>query len=214
MGFLGRGIGTALLGPAGYVIGNQFDQENGGGASGPAPWNPITAKNTTISPALAATMGSIGTTAYKNIGSNYAGAKTKLANDATARGMSGSKATAPNSYAGQRLATTQGLDTGNLESALGGQIGSTAYQDTLQNRDYQQQSSLAQQIADLNRPSKLQQIFQGIGAVGKPVATYAGMAGRSGSGSPSYGYSAPSGGGSAYNINQPGPLDLGYGGGY
>lgn len=182
MGFLGRAIGTALMPGIGTVIGNQFDQENGGGASGPAPWNPITAKNTTISPDLAATMGTIGTTAYNNIGSNYAGAKTKLANDAAARGMSATRAVAPNSYAGQRLGTTQGLDVGNLESSIGGQIGSTAYQNALQNRDYQQQSSLAQQIADLNRPSKLQQIFQGIGAVGKPVATYAGMAGRGGSG--------------------------------
>lgn len=212
MGFLGRGIGTALLGPAGYVIGNQFDQEGKGGSSGPAPWNPITAQNTTISPDLAKTLGTVGTSAAGAIGANYAGAKSKLASDAAARGMSATKAVAPNSYAGSRLATTQGLDQGNLESALGGQLASTAYQDKLQQRDYGQQLSLAQQIADLNRPSTLQQIFQGIGAAGKTGAAYAGAAGgRGGSRSAT---PSSSGGGSSWNIMDPGPLDLGYGGGY
>lgn len=146
----------------------------------------------------------IGTQAYNNINNNYNVARQKAAGDAPAQGFRG-----PLDYTTQRLGTTQGLDVGNLESGMGGQLGQTAYNDTLSQRDYNQKMQLAEEAARLNKPSLLEQVFSGIGAVGKPVATYAGMGGFSG------------GGGGEFDANGPtslfDPTRMGYGryaGGY
>lgn len=188
MGFLdnvGRGaLGWSTGGLSELGRKDPFGLGSSGGVAGPAPWNPLTAKNTNISPDLKATLGGIGTDAYNTIGSNYGAAGDQMAKEAAVRGQPPPSA---GSYGTQRLAATKALDTGNLESAIGGQMGSTAYNNALKNREYGQNLTLADQIAALNRPSTLQQIFQGIGSVGKPLATYAGMGGfsRGGGGSPS-----------------------------
>jgi hypothetical protein len=184
MGFLddvGRGaVGFSTGGFSELGRKNPFGLGSSPDSTNPAPWNPLTAKNINISPDLKATLGGIGTSAYNNIGANYGGAATKMAGDTAARGL----APGSNSYGAERLGATKALDTGNLESALGGQMGQTAYSNALANRDYGQQMTLADQIAALNRPSTLSQIFSGIGAVGKPVAQYAGMGGFKNWGSP------------------------------
>lgn len=122
--------------------------------------------------------GSPGYNAYNTIGSNYAAAKNKLMGDAAARGMNPAGVVSPDSYGGQRMAAVQGLDVGNLESALGGGLGNTAYQNTLAQRDFGQQSQLAQEIARLNKPDLLQQILGGIGSVGGTAAQIYGAWGK------------------------------------
>ncbi len=150
----------------------------GTGGGGAVPWNPITATNTAIPKDLAGTFSAVGAGALGGIGANYNNLAQRQQQESGAR----MQPPTGNSYGPQRFAVQQGLDTGNLESALGGQLGSTAYNDALSNRDYQQSASTADEIARLNRPSALQEIFKGIGAVGGPVATYAGAGGFGGSG--------------------------------
>lgn len=162
------GVTAVAAGTSAYGAYNASKKGNGLGT--PQGWNPISANNTTISPTLSGAISGVGSPGYNassRIGANYDIARQNL----------GRKA-APGSYADQRLTTQQGLDTGNLESTIGGSLGSTAYSNALQNRDYGQNLGLAQQIGDLNKPSQLQQIFQGVGSVAKPLAAYYGMRGR------------------------------------
>lgn len=160
----------------------------------------------TLSGALSGANGP-GTNAYNKIKQNYGQAQGQFGADAAARGMSASAAVGPGSYAGDQFATKQGLDVGNLESALGGGLGKTAYQNTLAQRDFGQNEQLAEQAGALNKPDLLQEILGGIGGVGKTAATYYGMKKGGGSGNMA---PPPSGPGSSWNIQQPGPLDLGY----
>ena len=118
---------------------------------------------------LGAAFKNIGGQSQSNINGIYGNANNQNNADSIARG------TAPNSYGASRLATGQNLDTGNLESALGGTLGSTMYKSALGNQQYQQQSQLANEIGMLNKPDLMQQIFQGIGAVGGPAAQAYGM---------------------------------------
>lgn len=134
--------------------------------------------NVTIPKDLSGAMGSIGTDAYSNIGSNYADAKKKLMQDGQVRGQRGASVAGPNSYAGDRLSTAQGLDIGDLQSVLGGGLGSTAYKDVLSQRDYNQKIQLANEAAALNKPSTLEQIMRGIGSIGGPIAKYYGARGN------------------------------------
>jgi hypothetical protein len=122
--------------------------------------------------------GSPGFNAYNAINSNYVNAKKQFGADAQARGMNGASSVGPNSYAGNRFGTMQGLDVGNLESALGGELGNTAYGNTLQQRDFGQQEQIASEIAALNKPDLLQSILGGIGNVGGTAAQIYGMYGR------------------------------------
>lgn len=122
--------------------------------------------------------GGPGYNAYNNISTNYAGAKQSAGADASARGMNPTAATAPSSYAGNRFSTAQGLDTGNLEAALGGGLGNTAYQDTLAQRDYDQSRQLAEETARLNKPDLLQQVLSGIGGVGSAAGQVYGAYGK------------------------------------
>lgn len=169
---IGRGaLGWSTGGLSELGRKDPFGMGGGNRNSSPTPWKPITAKGTSISPDLAAALGGAGAVASTKIRSNYADANKKQAMGAKALG----KRTGSNSYGAERMATTQGLDQGNLEAALGGQLGSTAYENALQDRDYDQNLGLVDQIAALNRPDMLEQIFSGIGAVGTPVADYMGM---------------------------------------
>lgn len=142
-------------------------------------------------------VGSPGYNASNNIASNYVAAKKRFGGDASVRGMNAGAATGAGSYTGGRLATTQGLDTGNLESALGGGVGSTAYQDALSQRDFQQQSQLANQIGSLNGMNTLEQVLGGVGAVGGTAAKIYGAYGsnRPSSSSPNPDYATMPGSG-------------------
>lgn len=131
-----------------------------------------------IPPDLGASLKGIGTNAYNSIGSNYDAARKKLSDEASARGMKGSAITAPGSYSGQRFGASQGLDVGNLESALGGGLANTGYQDTLAQRDYEQNRQLAEEAGSLNKPDLLQQILGGIGSVGGTVGGIYGAFGK------------------------------------
>lgn len=150
---------------------------------------PLLASDVKLPNDLGSVFSGIGTNASNNISNNYNLARQKAASDATAQGFRG-----PLDYTTQRLGTTQGLDIGNLSSGLAGGLGDTAYKDTLSQRDYNQKMQLAEEAARLNKPSLLEQVFSGIGAVGKPIATYAGMGGFSGGG----------GGGASLGLTQPG----------
>lgn len=138
------------------------------------------ASDVKINPTLAGSIsgsGSPGYNAYNAINSNYGAARKKLIDDATTRGVSAG----PGSYADQRLTTTQGLDTGNLEAALGGGLGNTAYQDTLAQREYGQNTQLANEVGRLNKPDLLQQILSGVGNVGGTAAQIYGAWGKNSS---------------------------------
>ena len=123
---------------------------------------------------LSQSIGGVGIKTYNQIGSNYDAARKKLAADASARGLSGTQAVAPGSYADQRLNASKGLDVGNLEASLGGGLGNTAYQNALGERGYNQDMALTNEIADLNKPSMLEQVLGGAGAAGGGLAQLAG----------------------------------------
>lgn len=165
------------------------------------------ASGVTIPSDLSGALSGVGTPSYNTIGANYAAAKGKLARGATTMGMNGAAAAGPNSYAGNQLNMAQGRDVGNLESALGGGLGNTAYQNTLQQRDFTQNEDLARQVADLNKPDLLQQILSGVGNVGGTAARIYGAWGKNAPGFNPTGY----GGGSG---QLPPSLSLIPGGGY
>lgn len=162
---------------------------------------PMYASDVKIAPDLSSAIGGIGKNAYGAINSNYDAAKQKMLQDANARGMAPG---GPNSYGSQRMATSQGLDVGGLESAIGGGLGDTSYKDKLAQREFEQNKSLAEEAASLNKPGLLEQILGGIGQVGGPMAqAYGAWGGRKTQ-------NVGGGGGNAYDIMNPGPLDLGY----
>jgi hypothetical protein len=153
-----------------------FGLGGGTGVPGAPPRPPLTAAGIQIPSDLTAAFGNIGQNAQQGIQSNYTNLNQQRVGEAGALG----RPAASNSYTPQRMGVQQGLDVGNLEGALGGVEGNTAYENAIQNRGYNQNLSLAQETAALNKPSLLDQIFQGVGAVGRPMATYAGMKGRGG----------------------------------
>lgn len=139
------------------------------------------ASGVTIDPTLSGSLAGVGSPGYNasnNIAANYAAAKKKMGNDASVRRMNATAATGPSSYGGNQLAVKQGLDTGNLESALGGGLGTTAYQNALQQRDFEQQESLANQVGSLNGMNTLEQVLGGVGSVGSAAATAYGAFGK------------------------------------
>jgi hypothetical protein len=175
---------------------------------------PLTASGVALPPDLSSVFGGIGTGTYNQIGQNYGGALSKATGDASAQGFSGG----PTDYTKQRLNTTQGLDIGNLATGLGNSLGNTSYNNALQQRDFTQNEALARQVASLNRPDLLQQIMMGVGAVGKPLATYAGMGGFSGGGGGGGGGLGYGGGGGSMppglSLYPGGGASQYYGGGY
>lgn len=138
----------------------------------------LLASDVKLPPDLASTFSGIGTNAYNQIGQNYGGAMAKAGSDNSARGLPGGAG----SYATQRLGAQEGLDTGNLEAGLGGDLGNTAYKNALDQRNFQQQSQLANIIGAAGAPSLLQEVFKGFGSVGTPLAMMAGMKGGGGPG--------------------------------
>jgi hypothetical protein len=174
---------------------------------------PLTAGQVTLPRDLSDVFGGIGTGAYNQIGQNYGGALAKSAGDASAQGFAGG----PTDYTKQRLAATQGLDIGNLEAGLGSGLGNAAYKNQLGQRDYTQQSQLANIIGGAMAPSTLQEIFQGIGGGAKALTPWLGMMGGSSNKIPGMAYA-----------NTPSPLSVmptdpsgfenygygGYGGGF
>jgi hypothetical protein len=142
------------------------------------------ASGVTIPTDLSGAIGGAGTNAYNKIKQNYGTAQGQFGQDATARGMNGVAAIGPGSYAGGQFATKQGLDVGNLESALGGGLGNTAYQNTLQQRDFGQQAQIAEEIARLNKPDLLSQVLGGLGSVGGTTAQIYGGFGKNKGSSP------------------------------
>jgi len=141
---------------------------------------PIQASGVKISPDLTGAISGIGANAYNTIGSNYNKARQQQMQEGNVLGLP-SAATGPNSYGAQRMAATQGLDVGNLESALGGGLGETSYQDTLSQRDFLQKQQLAEEAAKLAKPSLLQEILGGIGSVGGTGAQIYGAWGKNAS---------------------------------
>jgi|SRR5882672_890591 len=127
-----------------------------------------------IDPTLSGTLSGVGTGAYNAIGSNYDAAKKKMQQEGQVLG----RPAGSNSYGAQRLGQTQGLDVGNLESSLGGGVGNTAYKDTLDQREYEQNRQLAEEAGRLNKPDLLSQILGGIGSVGGTAAGIYGAYGK------------------------------------
>src|ERR1017187_1968741 len=132
----------------------------------------LTAQNIAIDPNLAGTLAGTGagTNAYNKIKQGYGQAQGAFGADASARGMNGGAATGAGSYYGTQAPISQGLATGGLESALGGGLANTSYQNALQQRGFNQNVDLANQAAAMNKPDMLQQILGGIGSVGGTAA--------------------------------------------
>lgn len=169
---------------------------------------PLTAQNINIDPALAMSLRGGGASAYNKIKQGYGQAQGAFGADAAARGMSAGAATGGGSYYGTQAPISQGLAVGGLQNALGGGLANTSYSNALQQREFDQNADLARQAGALNKPDTLQEILAGLGGVGGAVGSYYGMKGKMGGNVAP----PPSGPGSAWNIRNPGPLDLGYGG--
>lgn len=135
----------------------------------------LVAGDVKIDPTLTQALGTIGQNAKNQVGSIYNQARARYAADNRGFG-SPSARLSPGSYGADRFATTQGLSEGNLEAGMGEMEGSTAYNDRLLQRDYDQQRQLAEATADALKPSLLSQIFSGIGgaadAGGRGMALY------------------------------------------
>lgn len=172
--------GTAAIGAAPWTGGASLALWPGAtkrgqtSAPGYAPGKPRTAKDIAIPSGLSDALGGIAPAGKKAISGNYSDLSAGLGADASARGLRASS----NSYAPGRLETQQGLDIGALESALGGVAGNAAYGDFQAQNDYNQNLSLVDEIAALNKKTPLEQALEALGAVGPTAATFAAMKGR------------------------------------
>ena len=140
----------------------------------------LVASGVGLPPDLAQTLSTIGTAASGQIGANYKQAGQQQANDAAIRGLPPPNA---GSYGTQRLGQTQALDQGNLNATLGAGLGNTAYNNTLQQRDFGQSEQIADEIGNALRPNTLEQIMAGIGGGTKAagqITPFLGMLGGSG----------------------------------
>lgn len=174
-GDIGRGVAAVGAAPwtggASLALFPGINKRGSTSAPGWARHKPTTAKEIAIAPALAEALGGFAPAGKKAIAGNYGDLSAGLAADAPARGL---RADA-NSYAPSRLATQQGLDVGSLESALGGVAGNAAYGDFQGQNEYDQNLSLANEIAALNKKSPLEEALEALGAIGPTAATFAGM---------------------------------------
>lgn len=163
----------------------------------------LVASGVGLPPDLASTLSTIGQGASGQIGQNYRNAQQQNNQQRNIAGLPG-----PSNYGTQRLGTQQGLDVGNLEATLGGGLGNTAYNNQLQQRDFNQSMDIANQIGNALRPNTLEQVLSGIGGAtkaGMGALPFMGMMGGGGGSPPPL-----TGGGSSYDIMNPGMLDLGY----
>ena len=178
--FWGDVAGTVLGGVGGGLLADQWGNlTKTPNVPGINPnKKPMTASDVALPQDLSGILGTVGAGRTAGINNIYNQAKQRQTAENAALG----RRPGANSYGPQRLGVQQGIDQGNLEASLGGILGNTGYQNTLAERDYGQQRQLAEEAAALNKPSLLDEIFQGIGAVGKTGATYYGMKGRGGGG--------------------------------
>lgn len=63
-----------------------------------------------------------------------------------------------------------------IQDQLATSLGGISQEDWLNNQDYLRSYGLANKIGNANRPSTLDELFQGIGAVGPSLATFAALA--------------------------------------
>lgn len=74
------------------------------------------------------------------------------------------------------------LDTGEqqaqsgIQDALATSLAGISQEDWLNNQNYLRSYGLANQVGNANKPSTLDELFQGIGAIGPSAATFAALA--------------------------------------
>jgi hypothetical protein len=164
----------------------------------------LVASGVGLPPDLAQTLSTIGSGASGQIAQNYGTANRQNNQNRTIAGLGG-----PSSYGTQQMETQEPLAQGNLEATLAGGLGNTAYNNQIQQRNFNQSMDVANQVGNALRPNSLEQIMSGIGGgANAAMQIYPFMSMFQGGGNPP----PLTGGGSSYNIMQPGPLDLGYGG--
>lgn len=125
----------------------------------------VFASDVKIDPTLRANLGgnfSPGSRAQTDITDIYGLAKNRLASDAKARGVRPGS-----SYADSRLGASLGLSQQGLSTGLEGVLGNTAYQNYGNERSYNENTKLAQQIGALNKPNALEEVLGALGLAGK-----------------------------------------------
>ncbi len=110
-------------------------------------------------------------TAQTNDQYNQARKRTVASEAASGRLMSG-----VSDYPLTDLDTSQGSALSGIQSQLAQSLGGISSEDWLNRQNYLRQYGLAEQIGNANKPSTLDQVFQGIGSVGPTVARFAAMA--------------------------------------
>lgn len=102
---------------------------------------------------------------YKNLGGNFASDQATLGHTPSGPGNS------PDYTLGEGEAASSRGANDALYSALGG----TAYKDTLNQREYNQNTELANEVGALNRPSTLEEALTGLGAGSRLAGTGYGL---------------------------------------
>lgn len=104
---------------------------------------------------------------------SYVQQKKKLVADQAANGqlMGGTS-----NYAQTDLSTANQQAQSGIQDQLASSLAAVPQEDWLNNQDFNRSYQLAQLIGSLNKPSTLDQVFQGIGSVGPLVATAAAFA--------------------------------------
>lgn len=74
------------------------------------------------------------------------------------------------------LDTQEGQDLSGIQSGLASKLGGISAEDWLNNQNFLRQYGLADKIGKANKPSTLDELFQGIGSIGPTVATLAALA--------------------------------------
>lgn len=73
------------------------------------------------------------------------------------------------------LDTQQGQALSGIQSDLSSKLGGIPAEDWLNNKNFQRSYQLAQLIGSLNKPSTLDEVFQGIGSIGPTAAMAAAL---------------------------------------
>lgn len=171
-GTLGGGIGGGLLA-------HYWDKLNSNGYNPPprAPQKPLLASDVKLADPLKAPLGQINAGGQKSLadalGTLDTGARTSA--KASGRVMGG--------YTGQALGRANTAASRGIEDRVGGVLGGASLQDTQNEREFQANMALANELGGLMSPTMLQEILGGLGGAAQTGGQFASLYNALGKGS-------------------------------
>lgn len=122
---------------------------------------PLFAGGVKADPILQSALGEVGKKPQNDLRTVFDRARTGFAADRNARGVRGSD------YFDQQINQAQDLSERGLQGNLESVLGNTTYGNFKTQRGYDENEALAREIAELNKPSTLEEVLMGLGGGAK-----------------------------------------------